>query len=230
MNCSETHKLLHGYLDNELELGSALALQEHLRDCSVCTAEVERLRVLRDALRDRLPRHAPPASLARDVHRALRAAARPPSSRRRWFFSLAFVPAVSALAIAGWLLWPTLHGTGFGAERYVYHINNLDNAAAALQNIQFHLEAAPQAQFVVVTHNSGVDFLMQGAKDGKGLVYEPRVQQLSQQGVKFSVCNNTLRVRHLPVSQVVHVAQIVPSGIAEVGRLQAKEGYIYLKP
>jgi intracellular sulfur oxidation DsrE/DsrF family protein len=25
-------------------------------------------------------------------------------------------------------------------------------------------------------------------------------------------------------------AQVVPSGVAEIGRLQAKEGYVYLKP
>jgi len=29
---------------------------------------------------------------------------------------------------------------------------------------------------------------------------------------------------------VIVDATIVPSGVAEIGRLQAKEGYVYLKP
>jgi intracellular sulfur oxidation DsrE/DsrF family protein len=48
--------------------------------------------------------------------------------------------------------------------------------------------------------------------------------------VQFRVCNNTLVTRNVDPSKVVMEAKIVPSGVAEVARLQAKEGFVYLKP
>jgi hypothetical protein len=44
------------------------------------------------------------------------------------------------------------------------------------------------------------------------------------------VCNNTLVSRKIDPKKVIHQAKIVPSGVAEIGRLQAKEGFVYLKP
>jgi intracellular sulfur oxidation DsrE/DsrF family protein len=56
------------------------------------------------------------------------------------------------------------------------------------------------------------------------------VGDLSGKGVQFRVCNNTLQTRNIDASKVLMEAKIVPSGVAEVARLQAKEGYVYLKP
>ena len=56
------------------------------------------------------------------------------------------------------------------------------------------------------------------------------VGDLSGKGVQFRVCNNTLEVRQIAPSKVVMEAKIVPSGVAEVAQLQAKEGFAYLKP
>ena len=56
------------------------------------------------------------------------------------------------------------------------------------------------------------------------------VQTLKDKGVDFRVCNNTLASRKLDASAVIPEATVVPSGVAEIGRLQAKEGYVYLKP
>ncbi|MEQ1592071.1 MAG: hypothetical protein ABL892_06740 [Thiobacillaceae bacterium] len=49
-------------------------------------------------------------------------------------------------------------------------------------------------------------------------------------GVDFRVCNNTLKSRKLGADAVIPEASIVPSGVAEIGRLQAREGFVYLKP
>jgi intracellular sulfur oxidation DsrE/DsrF family protein len=48
--------------------------------------------------------------------------------------------------------------------------------------------------------------------------------------VEFRVCNNTLVSRKLSKEQVVMEAKIVPSGVAEVANLQAKEKFVYLRP
>jgi intracellular sulfur oxidation DsrE/DsrF family protein len=53
---------------------------------------------------------------------------------------------------------------------------------------------------------------------------------LKNKGVDFRVCANTLKGRKLDASAVNPEATIVPSGVAEIGKLQAQEGYVYLKP
>ena len=115
-------------------------------------------------------------------------------------------------------------------EKVVYHVNDSDNATAALRNIKNHLDAAPDAKIVVVTHSKGIDFLLTGAADKNGNPYEPAVQALKAKGVDFRVCNNTLVGRKIDPSTVIPEASIVPSGVAEIGMLQSREGYGYLKP
>jgi intracellular sulfur oxidation DsrE/DsrF family protein len=115
-------------------------------------------------------------------------------------------------------------------EKVVYHVNDSENATAAMRNINNHLNAAPDAKIVVVTHSKGIDFLLSGAADKNGNPYEPTVQALKAKGVDFRVCANTLKGRKIDPSTVLPEASIVPSGVAEIGRLQAKEGYVYLKP
>jgi len=115
-------------------------------------------------------------------------------------------------------------------EKVVYHVNDSEDATAAMRNIANHLNAAPDAKIVVVTHSKGIDFLLNGAADKNGNPYEPTVQALKQRGVDFRVCNNTLKGRKIDPKTVLPEASIVPSGVAEIGRLQAKEGYVYLKP
>lgn len=115
-------------------------------------------------------------------------------------------------------------------EKVVYHINDSENATVAMRNVQNHINASPNAKVVVVTHGKGIDFLLQGAADKTGNPYEPMVQGLKAKGVDFRVCNNTLVSRKIDAKTVLPEASIVPSGVAEIGRMQAKEGYVYLKP
>lgn len=115
-------------------------------------------------------------------------------------------------------------------EKVVYHINDAANANAALRNVANHLNASPDAKIVVVTHSKGIDFLLNDAKDEKGDSYQAKVAALKEQGVDFRVCRNTLKSRKLDDSAVILEASVVPSGVAEIGRLQAREGFVYLKP
>lgn len=112
-----------------------------------------------------------------------------------------------------------------------YHVNTgLETSAAILGNVRNHLNADPSAKIVVVTHGAGIDFLLDGAKDSKGREFSGMVSDLSIKGVQFRVCNNTLTSRNIDSNKVSMDAKIVPSGVSEVSRLQAKEGYVYLKP
>jgi len=115
-------------------------------------------------------------------------------------------------------------------DKVVYHVNDAANATAAIRNINNHLEVNPKVKIVVVTHALGVDFLMDGKKDGNGNPYNIPVEELKARGVKFDVCEITLRNRKLDRKLFIPEVTFVPSGVAEITRLQAREGYAYLKP
>lgn len=115
--------------------------------------------------------------------------------------------------------------------KVVYHVNTgVETAAAILNNISNELNASPTDKIVVVTHGPGIDFLLNNAKDSKGREFSGQVSALAGRGVEFKVCNNTLQTRKIDVSNLLMETSVVPSGVAEVARLQAKEGFVYLKP
>lgn len=228
MNCDDVLNFIDAFLDGELDTPSELAAAEHIHACPRCAAELGRRRTTSRLVRAAM-RSEPVAERDRDMLRAtLRASDLAPPSHRRPLFAFG-AAALAMVALLTWMLVPLLDGAR-DAERYVYHVSDSDNAAVALLNVRFHLDAAPRARFVVVTHNEGVDFLLREAKDDAGAPFAPRIAELAARGVEFRVCRNTLKLRDIPPSQVVALAQLVPSGIAEVGRLQTEEGFAYLKP
>jgi len=116
-------------------------------------------------------------------------------------------------------------------DKVVYHVNDTEaQANNALRNIGNHLEVNPAARIVVVTHARGVDFLFKDAKDANGNPYDVAVEQLKLRGVRFDVCEITLRNRKLTRDRFIPETTFVPSGVAEVTRLQQREGYAYLRP
>lgn len=117
------------------------------------------------------------------------------------------------------------------AVRAVYHLSEgLEQASRALQYIRNHLEADPGARIIVVAHAAGVDFLMKGAKTARGNEFRDMVGDLELQGVQFRVCEITLRERSLRREQFLPEVRFVPSGVAEIARLQQREGHAYLRP
>ena len=41
MNCQEITELLHGYLDQELDLVRSLEAEQHLKECPACLARAQ---------------------------------------------------------------------------------------------------------------------------------------------------------------------------------------------
>lgn len=118
-----------------------------------------------------------------------------------------------------------------GPVKVVYHFSEgLEQASRGLRNIQNHLNAEPDVRIVAVGHGAGIDFMLDGAKDRNGASYQATIADLALKGVEFRVCNNTLQSRKIDPGKVDQDAKIVPSGVAEIARLQAREGYVYLKP
>jgi len=130
---------------------------------------------------------------------------------------------------ASLLVW----GNALAQDKVVYHIDNAEaQATKGLRNVRNHLDVAPDTKIVVVTHADGVDFLMEGAKDKKNpnIDYASLVSALKSRGVRFEVCEITLRNRNLKKDQFIMDAEFTPSGVARIGQLQQREKFAYIKP
>ena len=137
----------------------------------------------------------------------------------------------SVLLAAGAGAWA--QGKNNGTDKVVYHIDDAaTQATKGLRNIRNHLDVEPKTQIMVVTHADGVDFLMDGAKDAKNpnVDYAALVNALKARGVKFEVCEITLRNRNLKKEQFNMDAEFTPSGVARIAKLQTRDGYAYIKP
>ncbi|NNE88984.1 MAG: hypothetical protein HKN27_12990 [Silicimonas sp.] len=124
----------------------------------------------------------------------------------------------------------------YGKQKVVYHINYNGGEddrmyRGAMRNIQNHINAvgAENMEIKVVLHGNGLG-LLASALDNEAL--QGQVLELKGQNVGIHVCNNTLRGRKISYEDDlfdVFEEDIVPSGVAELSRLQ-QMGYTYIKP
>ena len=144
-----------------------------------------------------------------------------------------------------WMSGSTIAGEYYGKQKVVYHINYDDpkKQSGALRNIQNHINAvgAENLDLKVVLHGNGLALLLEPDSLDKLKKFKhanandkmtAKVTDLKGQGVAFHVCANTVRGRKVDVeSDLYDVSKddIVPSGVAEVAKLQ-QDGYAYIKP
>ena len=119
-----------------------------------------------------------------------------------------------------------------GPTEVVYHIDDAESQGIkGLRNIRNHLDVSPQTKIIVVTHANGVDIMMEGAKDKKnGIEYAPLVGALKSRGVRFEVCEITLKNRNLKKDQFTLDTDFTPSGVVRVADLQYQNHFAYIKP
>jgi len=132
------------------------------------------------------------------------------------------------LLVAGLLIAVT--GAAVAQDRVVYHVNDTaSQALAALRNIRNHLDTDPTARITVVTHAFGVDFLVEGMKDRNENSFAATVSALAARGVKFEICEITLKNRNMKREQFIQEADFTPSGVVRITKLQ-HQGFAYIKP
>jgi anti-sigma factor RsiW len=101
--CQVAHKLIHPYLDDELDLVRSLEIEAHLNDCQTCAKAYDELRTFHSALSDSALRFEPPAALRNRIRSAIRDESE--ETDRTLRFSWRWViPAVSfaVLLIVAW--------------------------------------------------------------------------------------------------------------------------------
>ncbi len=136
--------------------------------------------------------------------------------------SISRISCALILALASAATW--------AQDRVVYHVDNATvQGLKGLRNIRNHLDVDPSARITVVTHADGVDFLMENAKDTNGSAFAGPVSALVARGVRFEVCEITLKNRNLKKEQFIQEAEFTPSGVVRIAKLQ-KDGAAYIKP
>ena len=116
-------------------------------------------------------------------------------------------------------------------DKVVYHLDSgLAQATKGLRNMRNHLDTDPSAKLVAVAHAEGVDFLMEGAKTANNQDFAALVSALEARGVRFEICEITLKNRNLKREQFILGPSFTPSGVARIANLQAQERFVYIKP
>jgi mycothiol system anti-sigma-R factor len=101
MDCTDIRNRLHAYLDQELDLPSAIEVDRHLASCEACKRAYAEETSLRSALRSHATYHDAPAGLAQRI----RARVRPKEERKpgfRWHQWFPMGAAVAATALLSW--------------------------------------------------------------------------------------------------------------------------------
>ena len=90
-----------------------------------------------------------------------------------------------------------------------------------LENITEHW---PKAKYEVVLYNQGLELVMKN-----NTKYQSRLQALKSKGVKFVVCENTLKNRKISKDAFPEIlVEYTPAGIAEIVEKQ-EQGWSYIK-
>ena len=89
MDCNETRRWLHGYLDGELDLAHTLEVERHLEECSECAQARDNHMALHTSIAAADLKYRCPGSLRTKIEIAVRREAGPtqirPTFHRRWF-------------------------------------------------------------------------------------------------------------------------------------------------
>ena len=104
MTCRDMQRLLHAYLDDELDLERSLEVESHLETCDPCGAEARSIRELRAAIAAHAPYHSAPRELRRRIVGLVPAPPRTAPAPWRTGGWLAACAAVSAAVLGVWTL------------------------------------------------------------------------------------------------------------------------------
>jgi anti-sigma factor RsiW len=137
MICELTRRYVSGYLDGELDLVRTIEIESHLKGCTYCAREMERLKALRTSLQRSSLAYAAPTGLRDRIQSSLRASSGAEVQERKikWpslhFWQLAGAFALLALiSVSGWRWTVHLRATSsdqrIAAEVFSSHVRSLE--------------------------------------------------------------------------------------------------------
>ncbi len=186
MSCQQTHELIHGYIDGELDLVKSIEIEKHLVHCLDCAKNYESLRSLQSQLKDNSLRFEPPAQLEKRLRSALRREKEPQSWILRWRWAVTAASLVAAVVI----IWTV---ASLSSRQTSEDVLAQEVVASHVRSLMAnHLADVPSSN----QHTVKPWF------DGK-LDFSPTVKDLSQQG--FSLYGGRLDyIGNRPVAALVY--------------------------
>lgn len=116
-----------------------------------------------------------------------------------------------------------------GAPGIVFHVDSDQKMNRVVRQIARHQAGNPTIAARVILIAEGVLPAMEGAVDANGGDYSAQMEQLLMSGVRIFACENTLTSFNLSKDDLALGIETVPSGVAELGRLQVADGWGYIK-
>jgi anti-sigma factor RsiW len=109
VSCTEPRDLVHAYLDRELDLAKSLEMEQHFRECAICSEAYEEGRRLRTALNEREVYFSAPLDLHKRIRAVVRDEVRGSAHPRllKWR-AMAFAVPVALAAVIGLSIVPLL--------------------------------------------------------------------------------------------------------------------------
>ncbi|MBO9681285.1 MAG: DsrE family protein [Flavisolibacter sp.] len=84
------------------------------------------------------------------------------------------------------------------------------------------LNAFETIRIEVVVHGPGIEMMMKNAR------YENNLQLLHKKGIKFLVCQNTMKEKQIKAADLNSFTEVIPAGIAHI-IIRQSEGWSYIK-
>ena len=150
------------------------------------------------------------------------------------FRSLMIAVVLATLGVGAAHAGPEAPAGYYADQKVVYHNDGGPDGAAyfkrLLGNLRNHVETVGKTyvEIRVVSHGNGVALFQSAASDRE---LAARIDALKGMGVRFLVCGHTLRERKIDRNTLYGVTEdeVVPSGVAELARLQGM-GFAYIHP
>ena len=123
-------------------------------------------------------------------------------------------------------------GAGYadtGAPGVVFHLDSEMRMNRMLAQVARHHAFNPDIETRVILIAEGVRPAIEGAEDANGGQYSAQMEQLMASGIRIFACKATLNYFTLTEDDLAFGVETVPSGVATLGRLQAREGWGYIK-
>jgi len=144
-------------------------------------------------------------------------------SRRSISTICALALAAIALAFGSWAGTSRAEAPAGFDEKVVYHVDDPAQVRMVLGNVANHLQVSPKAKIAVLANGKAISMMAIGE-------HSAAIAELQAKGVRFVACRNSMNAFGIDESKLVAGAVVVPSGVAELSRLQGAERYAYIKP
>ena len=116
-----------------------------------------------------------------------------------------------------------------GSQGVAVHLDSITHINRAIRQVERLVDAHPETPVRLILIASAVEPALEGAMDKNGGLYSAQLEQLLAKGVGIFACETTLTSLSKRPEELTFGVDTVPSGIAELARLQLESDYAYLK-